>query len=474
MKKILYLFFATMFTGQVWAANYHFSAECTSGQTLYYYITNNTEHIVAVTYPNQNNNDYYYGYTKPSGNLVIPETVTYGEIEYAVTYINGYAFCNCSDLTSIIIPESVTYISGYAFSNCSQLKAAIIPNSVIGISSDAFYTSNVTAYCEAESRPDGWGTNWNYGNVKWNTCATISNNIVFELTSASPYKANTLRYIGSEASVEIPSTIIVDSVNYVVEGIEESTFSGCTELTSVTIPESVKYVGKDALKDCEKLDYLLDGGCCYVGNNDNPFHMLLKVKDTTIATATINTNCKMIYDEAFKGCVNLSSIIIPDSVTCIGSSAFSGSTSLKSVKFNANNCQSAGSAEFPVFAGCEKLSDATFGNKVKSIPAYTFYGCAGLTPIAIPASVTNIGVNAFVGSNFKFMKSAGTAPAAMTEDPFPSVDTVYVPSEKINAYRTASVWKRKVLQPIVNYDITVVSSNNERGIVSGTGNYAVC
>lgn len=160
MKKIAFLFIATMLVGQAWASkNYDFSAVCSSGQTLYYYITNNTEHIVAVTYPNRNNNDYYYGYTKPSGNLVIPETVTYGEIEYAVTYINSYAFCNCSDLTSIIIPESVTYISGYAFSNCSQLKAAIIPNSVIGISSDAFYTSNVTAYCEAESRPDGWGTN---------------------------------------------------------------------------------------------------------------------------------------------------------------------------------------------------------------------------------------------------------------------------------------------------------------------------
>ena len=77
MKRILSLLFAAMLAGQAWATdNYDFSAVCSSGQTLYYKITSNTEpYTVAVTYPKEVNYYYYVGYTEPAGNIVIPSEV---------------------------------------------------------------------------------------------------------------------------------------------------------------------------------------------------------------------------------------------------------------------------------------------------------------------------------------------------------------------------------------------------------------
>ena len=428
-------------------------------------------------------NGYYIGNDENPYTVLIDvnNNITSFTINNDCKFIYDNAFDGCNKLTEIDIYNTIISIGKDAFSNCSNLTSVIIPKSVKTIDDGAFGGCNkVIIYCETESKPDGWGSSWctidayNYAKIIWNTKATISNDFVYEITSTAPYKATAIRYMGNNTSIEIPSTISSYGVDYSVTGIGESLFNGYTDLTSVSIPNSITYVGKDAFKSCDKIDFLLDGGCYYVGNEDNPYVMLLQVKDTSISSVTINSDCKIIYDEAFKDCRKLKSIVIPDSVTCIGSNAFSGCTSLASVDFNANNCISMGSSDYPVFAGCTSLSSVTFGDKVKIIPEYAFYGCAGLTSIAVPASVTNIGVGAFVNCNFKVMRSMGTTPATMTEDPFPTVDTVYVPSDKVTTYKKSTVWKRKEVFAVGNYNIKAASSNTDRGIVSGTGSYLVC
>ena len=82
MKRLFTILFATMLAGQAWAATisvFDFSAVCSSGQTLYYKITSDS--TVTVTYPYQNNNNCYYN-TQPAGDLEIPNTVTYNEVDY--------------------------------------------------------------------------------------------------------------------------------------------------------------------------------------------------------------------------------------------------------------------------------------------------------------------------------------------------------------------------------------------------------
>ena len=84
------------------------------GVTIYYnYINNSTE--LVVTYQGSKYSSYTNEY---SGNVVIPESVTYNGTTYPVTNINGSAFRDCSGLTSITIPNSVTSVGNYAFLGC--------------------------------------------------------------------------------------------------------------------------------------------------------------------------------------------------------------------------------------------------------------------------------------------------------------------------------------------------------------------
>ena len=76
---------------------------------------------------------------KYTGDVAIPASVTYGGTTYSVTTIGEWAFYNCSDLTSIDIPNPVTSIGSYAFYGCSGLTSITIPNSVTNIGNYAFF-----------------------------------------------------------------------------------------------------------------------------------------------------------------------------------------------------------------------------------------------------------------------------------------------------------------------------------------------
>ena len=141
---------------------YHFSAVCETGQTLYYYILPNDNQEVKVTYPYNNTTNPYYGYTKPEGDLIIPETVEYEGITYSVVSIGFNAFDACYGITSVelpntirrieaeafmdciglsssfVIPDQCTFIGGYAFTDCTALSSLTIGASVDTIQYSAF------------------------------------------------------------------------------------------------------------------------------------------------------------------------------------------------------------------------------------------------------------------------------------------------------------------------------------------------
>ena len=78
------------------------------------------------------------GDNKYSGDIAIPESITYNNSKYSVTSIGDWAFKECSGLTSVTIPNSVTSIGDRAFSGCSGLTSVTIPNSVTSIGDEAF------------------------------------------------------------------------------------------------------------------------------------------------------------------------------------------------------------------------------------------------------------------------------------------------------------------------------------------------
>ena len=104
------------------------------GVTIYYNYTNDGTEL-AVTFRGRSYHSYSNEYT---GNVVIPEEVTDEDKTYKVTSIGNNAFCECTGLTSVTIPNSVTTIGDMAFEGCTYLISIEIPNSVTFIGIDAF------------------------------------------------------------------------------------------------------------------------------------------------------------------------------------------------------------------------------------------------------------------------------------------------------------------------------------------------
>ena len=150
---------------------------------IYYDIISEKNRTVEVSYSNS--------HSRYKGHIIIPAKFIYKGLTYSVTSIGVSAFSNCTELTSIDIPDGVTEIWGYAFSNCSGLTSIDIPNSVTSIGDWAF-----------------------------SACIKLT-------------------------SVEIPNS---------VTSIGNSTFNSCDGLTSVEIPNSVTSIGEYAFNYCDNLD----------------------------------------------------------------------------------------------------------------------------------------------------------------------------------------------------------------------------
>ncbi len=128
----------------------------------------------------------------------------------------------------------------------------------------------------------------------------------------------------SLTSVTIPDG--VTSIGY-------QAFSFCYSLTSINIPDSVISIGYAAFGGCDKLQYNVYGNAKYLGNADNPYHVLIMVENNKLSSYEVHDKTKVIYGNAFRGCERLASITIPNSVMSIGNYAFYECESFTSIIF---------------------------------------------------------------------------------------------------------------------------------------------
>ena len=245
-------------------------------------------------------------------------------------------FKGCSNLATVNIGDNVKIIPSYAFRNCTGLTSITIPDSVTSI---------------------GWGAFYGCSGL---TSVTIGNGVT---------------------------------------SIDGGAFYDCSGLTSITIGNRVTSIGSDAFESCNNLQdiYITDiaAWCNISGLNYLMEHgasnKKLYINNELATSITIPDGVTSIGRDAFRGCAGLTSVTIGNGVTSIGGSAFYGCSGLTSVTIG-NSVTSIGSW---AFYGCKGLTSITIPNSVTSIGESAFVGCTGLTSVTIPNSVTSIGEGAF-------------------------------------------------------------------------------
>lgn len=422
------------------------------------------------------------------------------EIPNIVTSIGNSAFYNCTLLTSIDIPNSVTNIGSYAFSDCIALTSVTIGNSVTSIGDYAFYgckelteiNFNAINYADFES------TNYVFTNVGTKEVG-VTLNIGANVTRIPAYftggysntptnksyitsigfednsmcqsigtmafyycdtletvkfgKNNQIASIGAEAFTNCYNLTTVDFENLKnLDSVGRRAFYD-SGITSLTIPETVTYIGNMAFAYCNDLVELnyyaekcvaagptaLSGEGIFYGSGNNvkltiganvknienvfsingysqyeieiasvhylgtvdqwcqinfnrhPLTKNLHIGGELVEDIVISSAVTKINDYAFCECTRLKSVVIESGVQEIGEFSFYGCSSLESVSMSEGVVEIGSYA----FSQCKKLNNLTIPNGVKTIGEDAFQSCESLTSITIPDSVTEIGDAAF-------------------------------------------------------------------------------
>ena len=221
----------------------------------------------------------------------------------------------------------------------------------------------------------------------------------------------------------IPGNVTYQGVSCSVTSIGSSAFSGCSGLTSVTIPNSVTSIGSSAFSGCSGLTSVT------IPNSVTKIDQSAFSGCSSLTSVTIPNSVTSIGEDAFSGCSSLTSVTIPNSVTSIGKRAFMDSgltsvtipSSVTSISgFAFYGCRSLTSVHISdlkawcgisfanehsnplgsvhhLYLNGEEIKDLVIPNDVTNIGRYVFQGCIGLTSVTIPNSVTSIGSSAFSG-----------------------------------------------------------------------------
>ena len=241
---------------------------------------------------------------------------------------------------------------------------------------------------------------WTYSNsggilvAKWKSPLIIKNNVVTEC-SKSVSKViipDTVTVIGYEAFRDCSSLTSVAIPNSVTK-INDHAFWNCSSLASINIPNSVTLIGNTVFSGCPSSLFTEYENGLYLGNESNPYFVLVSPLNRFIKYCNINDKCHLLPPNIFEGCNYLFSVSIPNSIALITESAFRGCSSLESITIPDGVTY----ISWYAFFGCSSLKSVIIPNSVTSIGFYAFRNCSSLESISFHDGIVEIGEGAFIG-----------------------------------------------------------------------------
>lgn len=397
-----------------------------------------------------------------SGIVNIPDSVLYDGTKYSVEEIGSRAFFSCWELTKVTLPPKLTTIREFAFSRCDKLTNIILPDGVTTIRDRAFEQcitlSNVS-----------FGRNLStIGYYAFSQCEDLESiELGDKLTTIDPFAFNgclSLKKISLPGSlteisegvfggctsleeISIPNSVTKIGVCAFVEcvglksftvpnsvtSIDVAAFFRCSNLESLVLGEKVSFIGKDAFKNCLGLKKIevsekntnyssIDGILA-----DKEKTTLLQFPNAKTSDFNVPDMIKIIGEDAFAGCENIKTIILPEHVTTISPRAFAECINLTNIKVG-NNIDSIGPR---AFQDCNSLEGFALSEKLSHIADSAFLFCTGLKSIIIPNGVKTIGISAFNGSKGMNNKTIGYGVQTIGDWAFWGcsgiIDTLFIP-----------------------------------------------
>lgn len=315
MRKIIILstmcIIVALFAGKTIAQS--FPSTNSDGKTIYYEVLSDT--TVEVT-DSSGSTPYSY-----RGKLVIPDTVRDENTTlYTVVSIGISIFQGCTELDTVILPNTLTGIGGSAFQGCTKLSGIIIPDLVTTVGNSAFFNcTNLTLVIVGNSVRT-------IGSSAFQGCSKVSEIII-------PSSVTTIGGSAFSACSKLSSLTFGSSV----ETIGDRAFSRCISLTTVSIPATVTTIGRGVFAECDKL------GSIEVDPDNTAYSsvegvLFNKTQTQLVACPSAQTGRYIIPNtvtsieaDAFYACTKLTAVLIPNLVTTIGDLAFADCLALKEI-----------------------------------------------------------------------------------------------------------------------------------------------